>query len=468
MRLSLSPTTTRRIPRARDGDTHSASAGTACGSPTTMARWGRSATPAVRQWPRDGSNSWCWWNSWAALDRNRPRPGCTRMRAFSIARFRAPACAPRRSPCSLHRARWASRTSRSRRSRRHAVARGNRHRSRWMRRSETRRRSSGRLASFSTISPAAERGCTTMRSRSTFRRTAPAGARNADPRMPEKPRYTSSSLVPSHFTFSGSRWSKKLLVPVSNVAMAAMSSVLRSKSSTLKFSTMRSLRTDLDRTTMSRCDSPQGWILEDMIPPLRKWGPCFRLNPIGLQELLGLTLLQERIHFDLVDGWGHLVVQHEVHDTVRMKVGDANRPDFARAVQVLHRAPLAIHVAKWLMNEIQVHIVQLQALQGPLKRCQRAFIAVLLNPQFRGDKQLFSGDSAPLDPATNGGFVEIGRGRVDQAITRGNGVDHALFTCCRIGDLEHAKAEQGHCDAIVQCYLLHEPLPVPGRVPPMP
>src|SRR5689334_1738624 len=39
------------------------------------------------------------------------------------------------------------------------------------------------------------------------------------------------------------------------------------------------------------CDCPQRWILEDMIPPLRKWGPCLRLNLIGLQELLRLTLL---------------------------------------------------------------------------------------------------------------------------------------------------------------------------------
>jgi hypothetical protein len=45
---------------------------------------------------------------------------------------------------------------------------------------------------------------------------------------------------------------------------------------------------------------------------LRPRGRLRRLNPIGLQELLGLMLLQERIHFDLVDGWGHRVVQHEV------------------------------------------------------------------------------------------------------------------------------------------------------------
>src|SRR5437667_471954 len=150
--------------------------------------------------------------------------------------------------------------------------------------------------------------------------------------------------MPSHFTFSGSRWSKKLLVPVSNVAIAAMSSVLSSKSSTLKFSTMRSLRTELDRTTRPRRDT------------------------------------------------------------------------------------------------------------------QRS-ITISLNPQFRGDKQLFSGESAPLDPSTNRGLVEIGRGSVNQAIACVNGINHALFTCGRIGNLEHAKAKKGHCDSVVQCALLHEPPP---------
>jgi hypothetical protein len=66
--------------------------------------------------------------------------------------------------------------------------------------------------------------------------------------------YPSSSLMPSHFTFSGSRWSKNLLIPVSNVAMAVMLSVPSSKSSTLQCSLPRCLGTDLDRTTMPRCD----------------------------------------------------------------------------------------------------------------------------------------------------------------------------------------------------------------------
>jgi hypothetical protein len=91
-------------------------------------------------------------------------------------------------------------------------------------------------------------------------------------------------------------------------------------------------------------------------------------------------LLKEGIHLDLVDGGDHLVVHDEVHESVRMEVGDADCSDFARAVQVFHGAPLAIHVSKGLMNEVQVQISQLQALHGPLKGRECALIAVFLNP----------------------------------------------------------------------------------------
>ena len=115
------------------------------------------------------------------------------------------------------------------------------------------------------------------------------------------------------------------------------------------------------------------------------------------------------------------------------------------------------------MNEIQIQIIQLQALHGPLKGCKRAVIAVSLNPQLRGDKQLFAGDAAPLDPSTNSGLVEVRGGRIDQAIAGINRVNHALLTGCGVRNLEHAKAKQRHCNSIVQCYLLHEALHVQSR-----
>src|SRR2546429_9001643 len=47
----------------------------------------------------------------------------------------------------------------------------------------------------------------------------------------------------------GAQWSKKRLVLVSSVLIAAISSGLRSKSKMVKFSTIRSLRTDLGIAT---------------------------------------------------------------------------------------------------------------------------------------------------------------------------------------------------------------------------
>jgi hypothetical protein len=47
------------------------------------------------------------------------------------------------------------------------------------------------------------------------------------------------------------------------------------------------------------------------------------------------------------------------------------------------------------------------------------------------------------NPQANGCLVEIGGGRVNQAITRVNGVNHALFTRCRIRDLEKYQKRHG-------------------------
>src|ERR1700733_4772304 len=216
-----------------------------------------------------------------------------------------------------------------------------------------------------------------------------------------------------------------------------------------------------DALLVLRGDRSQRWILEDMIPPLRKRRPCLWLNPIGLQELLGLALLKKRIDFDLIDSGRQIVVQHEVNQSVRWKVGHANRPDFTRAIQLLHRAPLAVYVAERLVNEIQVQVIQLQTLHGSLKGGSRPFIALSLNPQLCGDKELLPGDAAPPDPSTHGRLVEIRRGRVDQAIANVDRVDYALFAYRRIGNLEHAEPQDGHHDAIVECDLLHDPLYVP-------
>jgi hypothetical protein len=56
-------------------------------------------------------------------------------------------------------------------------------------------------------------------------------------------------------------------------------------------------------------------------------------------------------------------VNHQVHDAVRLKVGNANGFDLALLVQFFHRAPFAIYITIGLMDKIQVNIIQLQAIK---------------------------------------------------------------------------------------------------------
>ena len=88
---------------------------------------------------------------------------------------------------------------------------------------------------------------------------------------------------------------------------------------------------------------------------------------IFFEELLVLNLLMEGIDFDLIDRRSDLVMDHQIHDAVRMKIGYPDRPHFPLRIQFFHRAPFPIHIAIRLMDQEQVHIVQLQPLQAAIK-----------------------------------------------------------------------------------------------------
>ncbi len=193
----------------------------------------------------------------------------------------------------------------------------------------------------------------------------------------------------SRFTMSGSRWSKKLLVLVSSVAIAAMSSGLSSKSKTSKFSAMRSARTDFGIATTPRWvsqrrttwatdllvflgDRDEHLVLEEVVLAFRERPPGFDLHAVLLQELLGLDLLVERVGFDLVDRRGDVVVDDQVHHAVGVEVADADGADPALPVERLHVPPGAVDVAVRLVDQVEVQVVQSQPLQRPLERAPGA------------------------------------------------------------------------------------------------
>ena len=58
----------------------------------------------------------------------------------------------------------------------------------------------------------------------------------------------------------------------------------------------------------------------------------------------------------------NLVMYRQIHNAVRSEIRNADRSDLALQVDLFHRPPFTIHIAEWLMNQIQVNIIQVQSL----------------------------------------------------------------------------------------------------------
>lgn len=159
----------------------------------------------------------------------------------------------------------------------------------------------------------------------------------------------------------------------------------------------------------------------------------------------------ERTDFDLIDRRRDLVVDDQVNHAVSLKIRDADRSDLTLLIEFFHRSPFAIDIAVGLMDEIQIYIIQLQAIEGVIKGFECVFVAIALNPKFGRDEQLFPGNAALLDAPANRFFVHIRSGSVDMGIASFNRIDHAAFAFGRVGDLKNAKAEDRDFNAIGGC-----------------
>src|SRR5690242_15719423 len=119
-------------------------------------------------------------------------------------------------------------------------------------------------------------------------------------------------------------------------------------------------------------------------------------------------------------------------------------------MQFFHRSPFTIHIAEWLMNQIQVEVIQLQSLQRSFKGSFCSFITIPLNPKLGGNKQFFSFHTASFDSSANRFFVLIRSGGINVAISDLDSVDDASFTFGQISYLKNAKTENGNFNATVQ------------------
>lgn len=93
---------------------------------------------------------------------------------------------------------------------------------------------------------------------------------------------------------------------------------------------------------------------------------------------------------------------------------DCPSPPFRE--QFFHCPPRAEYVVVWLMNHIQIKIVQPQFFQCQRKAALCSLIADVRDPQLCGNEQIFSWHSAAANGPANRFFIAIGSSGVDQAI----------------------------------------------------
>jgi hypothetical protein len=103
------------------------------------------------------------------------------------------------------------------------------------------------------------------------------------------------------------------------------------------------------------------------------------------------------------------------------------------------------------VDQVQVEVVQADALQRRVEGPCGVLLAGVLKPQLGGDEQLLAGNAALGDSAANGLLVAVGGGGVEQPVPGGEGVDDDLLGLLGLlgGDLEDPETEDGHRHAVV-------------------
>ncbi len=197
-------------------------------------------------------------------------------------------------------------------------------------------------------------------------------------------------------------------------------------------------------------DRLQHFVLEQAVLALREGAPGFGLDLVFSEQGLRLGLLMKGVDLDLVDRRSDLVVEHEVHDAVRIEVADAEGTDAAGAVQLLHRPPGAVDVSVGLVDQVEVQIVELQLVHRALERGLCALIAGVLHPELGGNEDLAPVDPAVPDRRADRLLVAIGRGGVEQAVADVESVADAPLAFGRVGNLEDPETQDRHLDTVVQ------------------
>ncbi len=110
-------------------------------------------------------------------------------------------------------------------------------------------------------------------------------------------------------------------------------------------------------------DARKRGIREQPVPALGKRSPRFDLHAPFAHQFLAGNLLAKRVGLNLVYGGRDIVVGDQIGESVGLEVADAYRANFTLRAKLLHSAPRPVDVPERLVYEIQVQIVEPEAVE---------------------------------------------------------------------------------------------------------
>ena len=176
------------------------------------------------------------------------------------------------------------------------------------------------------------------------------------------------------------------------------------------------------------------------------------LNMIFFQPFMFGTALAEQMGFNLIDSGYHLIEFNQVDQTARIKVGNADRPDFSFVVHLFQLTPCRIVIAKGPVQQNKVEIAGFQFVQG----CFHGFTGIFIRTEihFRHEKQFLAGNTAFHDCASNGLLIPVCLRRINHAVAASDGSQNAFLTF-GAAHQKCSEAEHRHLNVIVQSDPVH-------------
>lgn len=160
-------------------------------------------------------------------------------------------------------------------------------------------------------------------------------------------------------------------------------------------------------------------------------------------------LLEVRVEFHLVNGWGDVEVRYLLLPELWRHVGNPDGTDLTGLLGFLQDPPGFVNLAVWLVQEVEVDVVQTELLQGSIDPLLSLVVVEVGYPELGRYENVVTLNAALGDGLTHGFFVLVGGRRINQAVAGVQSVGNSLFGLAEVRNLEDPEAQGWHFNTVI-------------------